>query len=87
MLFPSPRYGAEALVKLLDTVNANVMLVPEAPLPVVSEVLEKREMKRFQIPSADELLNAKTEPYPFSKTFKEHKDEPLICLRKSSRSS
>jgi hypothetical protein len=82
MLFPSPRYGTEALVKLIGTVDAKVMLVPETPVPVCAEVLQKREMKKLQVPSAEALLTANTEPYPFTKTFEEHKHEPLICLRK-----
>jgi hypothetical protein len=84
MLFPSPRYGAEALSRLFETVNAETMLVPESPLPVVGEVLEKRrKMSVLQIPSVEELLTAKTSPYAFTKTFAEHKNEPLICLRTS----
>jgi hypothetical protein len=84
MLFPSPRYGTEALSKLFETVNAETMLVPETPVPVVVEVLGKRkEMRVLQIPSVEELLTAKTSPYPFSKIYEEHQNEPLICLRTS----
>jgi hypothetical protein len=84
MLFPSPRYGAGALVKLIETLDAKAMLVPKMPLPVVAEVLEKREMKMLQVPSVEHLLTAKPKPYPFTKTFSDHKHEPLICLRKST---
>jgi hypothetical protein len=84
MLFPSPRYGADALSKLLETVNAETMLVPETPVPVVGEVLEKRQkMRVLRIPSVEELLTAKTSAYLFSKSFGEHENEPLICLRTS----
>ncbi|KAL1800694.1 hypothetical protein ACET3X_001036 [Alternaria dauci] len=83
MIFPSPRYGAEALVKLIEVVGGKVMLTPEIPLPVVSEVLSKRFMKRLQIPSVEQLLKSTAQPYPYKKTFQEHSKEPLVCLHTS----
>jgi len=81
MLFPSPRYGAEALVKLIESVDAEVMLTPEVPISVVEGVLSKRSMKTLQIPGVEQLLKSAAEPYPYNKTFQEHSKEPLICLR------
>ncbi|RYO73516.1 hypothetical protein AA0113_g151 [Alternaria arborescens] len=83
MLFPSPRYGAEALVKLIESVDAKVMLTPEVPIPVVEGVLSKRSMKTLQIPGVEQLLKSAAEPYPYKKTFQEHSKEPLICLHTS----
>jgi hypothetical protein len=81
MLFPSPRYGAEALVKLIESVDSEVMLMPETPIPIVEGVLSKKEMKTLQIPSVEQLLKSNSQPYPFNKTFLQHSQEPLICLR------
>ncbi|KAG9191819.1 hypothetical protein G6011_10553 [Alternaria panax] len=83
MLLPSPRYGAKALVELIESVDAKVMLTPELPMPVVQGVLSNRSMKTLQIPSVEELLKRNVEPYPYKKTFREHSQEPLICLHTS----
>ena len=81
MLLPSPRYGAEALVKLIESVDAKVMLTPEMPISVVEGVLSKKHMKTLQIPGVEQLLTSKSEPYSYNKTFQQHSNEPLICLR------
>ncbi|CAN9080320.1 unnamed protein product [Alternaria alternata] len=83
MLFPSPRYGVEALVKLVEAVDAKAMLTPETPLPIVSEILEKKEMKSYQIPSVEQCFASSVDEYPFTKTFEECKDEETLCLHTS----
>ncbi|EOA83950.1 uncharacterized protein SETTUDRAFT_138651 [Exserohilum turcica Et28A] len=84
MLFPSPRYGAEALVKLLETVGATALLTSESPYPVQAEILERKSLQTHSVPSVEELFSRdEVERYPFSKTFAEHKHEPLICLHTS----
>ena len=82
MIFPSPRYGAQALVKLIESVDAKVMLMPETCVPVVGEVLEKRGMKALRVPTVDGLLAKETERYPYTKTFEDCKHKPFVCLRK-----
>lgn len=83
MLFPTPRYGAEAITKLIGLTGSTTMLKPANPYPVVSEVLDKREMKVFEIPSVDEFLSTKTSSYPYTKSFEACKDEALVCLHTS----
>lgn len=87
MLFPSPRYGIEALLKLVEAVDAKAMLTPETPLPIVSEILEKKEMKSYRISSVEQCFARIVDEYPFTKTFEECKDEEMLCLRKSARPS
>jgi len=87
MLFPSPRYGAEALVKLIDSVDAKAMLKSEIPIPVVKDVLSMKDMKTLQIPSVEQLLTSKPEPYPYNKTYEQNSQEPFVCLRTYARSS
>ncbi|KAJ4363131.1 hypothetical protein N0V83_010251 [Neocucurbitaria cava] len=83
MLFPSPRYGRDALAALIDRVDGKIMLRPSTPVPVVDEVLQAREMKSFQIPSLEGLLSAQPDPYQYTKAFETSKHEPLIALHTS----
>jgi acyl-coenzyme A synthetase/AMP-(fatty) acid ligase len=83
MLFPSPRYGAEAIAKLIDQVDSHIMLSPSIPFPVVTEVLQRRHMQTLEVPSLETLLTTKRLPYPFTKTFEQHKHEPFLTLHTS----
>jgi acyl-coenzyme A synthetase/AMP-(fatty) acid ligase len=83
MLFPSPRYGAEAITKLIEQVDGDILITTSSPFPVSVEILSQRPMRTFTIPSLDELYAAKTEPYPFTKTYAQHKQEPFVCLHTS----
>lgn len=83
MLLPSPRYGAEALVKLIEQVDGEIIITPASPLPVTQDILQKRKMKTYHIPPLEELLQAQTARYPFTKTFQKYKNEPLISLHTS----
>jgi acyl-coenzyme A synthetase/AMP-(fatty) acid ligase len=83
MLFPTPRYGAESIARLVASVDGSVMLVPSESSPVVSEVLAKRPMRRFDFPSVDHLIASTPTPYKWTKTFESHKLEPLVCLHTS----
>lgn len=85
MLFPSPRYGAEALVRLIEAIDAKVLLSPETPYPIEAEILEKKKgsLRRLQLPNVDYFFTDRVAKYPFAKTFETCKDEPMICLRKS----
>lgn len=82
MLFSSPRYGAKAFDKLIESLDAKVMLMPETCVPVVHEVLEIRKMKALRVPTVDWLLTKKTERYPYTKKFEDCKHEPYVCLRR-----
>lgn len=83
MLFPAPRYGAQALVRLIEAVDAKALLSPETPYPIEQEITEtKKELRKVHIPTVDQLFAETVAKYPFTKTFETCKDEPLICLRK-----
>jgi acyl-coenzyme A synthetase/AMP-(fatty) acid ligase len=84
MLFPSPRYGAESITRLIDQVDSHIMLeASDAPIPVIDEILQKRPLRNYQIPSLETLLVSSTRPYPFTKTFQVHKHEPFLTLHTS----
>ncbi|KAF2995268.1 hypothetical protein E8E13_004033 [Curvularia kusanoi] len=83
MLFPTPKYGTEAVTRLISSVNGSVMLVPSETSPVVSEVLLQRPMHTLDFPAVEYLLTASTTPYTWTKTFEVSKNEPLVCLHTS----
>ncbi|KAF1945066.1 acetyl-CoA synthetase-like protein [Clathrospora elynae] len=83
MLFPSPRYGTESLVALINQVNSTIMLTPEVPLPVAGEVLEQRDMRNYSIPTLEYLITAHPEHYHYTKTYAQHQHEPLVSLHTS----
>ncbi|USP73475.1 hypothetical protein yc1106_00749 [Curvularia clavata] len=83
MLFPSPRYGAEALVKLIEAIDAKVLLSPETPYPIEAEILKNKKdtLRKLQLPNVDHFFSGRVTRYPFAKTFDTCKDEPMICLQ------
>jgi acyl-coenzyme A synthetase/AMP-(fatty) acid ligase len=83
VLFPSPRYGAEAISRLADQVDSHIMLQTSTPAPVIAKVLQKRSMRTYAIPSLSSLLNSTPQPYPFTKTYHEHAHEPFLTLHTS----
>lgn len=83
MLFPTPRYGAEAITTLISRANGSVMLIPSTPFPVVSEILAKKPMRAYDFPLVEHFLSARPMPYPFTKTFESNRHEPLVCLHTS----
>jgi acyl-coenzyme A synthetase/AMP-(fatty) acid ligase len=83
MLFPSPRYGAEAITKLIEQVDGDILITTSSPFPVADEIRSKRPMRTFTFPSLDELYASKTQAYPFTKTYAKHKHEPFVCLHTS----
>lgn len=84
MLFPSPRYGAEGIAKLIEMVGSEIMLLSSPAPPVHKEVLSHQSLKTHEIPSLDTLLSAVPQSrYPFTKTWESHRHEPLVCLHTS----
>jgi acyl-coenzyme A synthetase/AMP-(fatty) acid ligase len=83
MLFPTPRYGVEAITAIITRANGSIMLVPSTPFPVISEVLAKRSMRTLDFPSIEHFLDSEPAPYQFTKTFEANKHEPLVCLHTS----
>ncbi|KAJ5779598.1 hypothetical protein N7457_007318 [Penicillium paradoxum] len=85
-LFLSPKNNTEGALAVLETTNCNIWVnasdVP--PVPLVDEILEKRSMNLLQLPVLDELLDATlTEPFPYTKTFGEAKNDPFCILHTS----
>ncbi|KAM0476242.1 hypothetical protein ACHAPX_006659 [Trichoderma viride] len=85
-LFLSPKNSTEGALAVLDATKCDIWAnAGEVPLiPLVKELLEKRPMQLLELPLLDDLLSDKpTEPFPYTKTFEEAKDEPFCYLHTS----
>lgn len=85
-LFLSPKNSTEGALAVLDATKCDIWAnASEVPLiPLVKELLEKRPMQLLELPLLDELLSDKsTEPFPYTKTFENAKDEPFCYLHTS----
>ena len=83
MLFTSPRYSALAQVKLMKDTDCVTLLVPSTRPPVTNTILEAYEMRVYQIPELQDLLDPDHPHYPYEKTFDEARDKPLVALHTS----
>lgn len=83
MIFTSPRYSALAQVNLLSSIDCKTMLTPEIRPPVVDSILDCYSMRLLQIPTLDDLLEQTHPHFPFKKTFKKARNEPLVVLHTS----
>jgi acyl-coenzyme A synthetase/AMP-(fatty) acid ligase len=60
-----------------------VLITPHPTSPLLAGVLSSHTLKVLKVPSIHDLLNGKTSPYPFTKTFEEAKHEPFLVLHTS----
>lgn len=61
-----------------------VNAIDAAPITLVKEVLENRQMNFLELPLLDELLDAEsTEPFPYTKSFEEAMKDPFCFLHTS----
>lgn len=82
--FPSPRNPKEVTSDLLDTIGCSkVVFSPERQIDVTNIKEETAYMKTWEIPPLWELLHGKADPFLFSKTFENVKDEPAIIIHSS----
>jgi acyl-coenzyme A synthetase/AMP-(fatty) acid ligase len=51
--------------------------------PIVESTLGSYSYHTHKIPTLDELLTTKYDPFPYEKNFEENKDEPLVVLHTS----
>ncbi|KAF2490390.1 acetyl-CoA synthetase-like protein [Lophium mytilinum] len=83
MLFPAPRYSAEAISALIVQLDGKIMLTPASRPAITDMVLAKHEMEVHQVPELDELLDQVHPHYPYDKTFEEALAEPLVAVHTS----
>ncbi|KAM0272547.1 hypothetical protein ACHAQH_008683 [Verticillium albo-atrum] len=85
-LFLSPKNNTEGALAVLEATKCSIWAAAgdATTIPLVKDILQQRPMKLLQLPLLDELLDATpTEPYPYSKTFKEAKNDPFCFLHTS----
>jgi acyl-coenzyme A synthetase/AMP-(fatty) acid ligase len=82
LFLPSPRNSVEAQVNLFNKTSCEVLIT--IPSNKVKEYLEQRPMRLLYVPELEKLLEQGEVPrYPFTKTFEEAKDNPLMVLHTS----
>lgn len=85
-LFLSPKNSTDGVLAVLAATDCTIWVNPidAAPLPLVKEVLDKREMTLLQLPLLEELLcEDSTNPFPYNKSFNEAENEPFCFLHTS----
>lgn len=80
MLLVSPGSSSPAYIKLFDSTDRKVMLAAEPFLQLTREILTTRSMGFLRAPSVEELFSAKYAHSPFTKTFEDALNEPLVLL-------
>lgn len=80
MLLVSPGSSSPAYIKLFDSTDRKVMLAAEPFLQLTREILTTRSMGFLRAPSVEELFSAKYAHSPFTKTFQDALNEPLVLL-------
>ncbi|KAF7872729.1 uncharacterized protein EAF02_008800 [Botrytis sinoallii] len=77
ILLVSPYNSNEGNTSLFNALDCQVLATTD-PVPIGVPVL-----RTITVPNVSELLDKSYKHFPFSKTFDEAKDEPLVCLHTS----
>ncbi|KAF3407185.1 hypothetical protein DPV78_000518 [Talaromyces pinophilus] len=87
MLFTSPRYSSEAQVRLMKAVDCKAILTSSIITPmseIVKQVAEKHgDIPLYQVPMTTHFLDGEYQHFPYTKSFEEAHDEPLVVLHTS----
>ncbi|KAF7869757.1 hypothetical protein EAF04_004541 [Stromatinia cepivora] len=74
----------EGNISLFKALDCHILATTDpVPLGVPAILNSISELRTITVTSVDELLDKNYEHFPFSKTFNEAKDEPLVCLHTS----
>ncbi|CAM1509769.1 Fc.00g001040.m01.CDS01 [Cosmosporella sp. VM-42] len=85
-LFLSPKNNTKGALAVLEATQCNVWVnaCEVSPVPLVKEILQKRPMNVLQLPLLEDLLSTKhSEPFPYTKAFKEAINDPFCFLHTS----
>ncbi|KAJ8060459.1 hypothetical protein OCU04_010783 [Sclerotinia nivalis] len=84
ILLISPYNSNEGNISLFKALDCHILATTDpVPLGVPAILNSISELRTITVPSVDELLDKNYEHFPFSKTFNEAKNEPLVCLHTS----
>ncbi|KAF5872506.1 putative nrps-like enzyme protein [Botrytis fragariae] len=84
ILLVSPYNGNEGNISLFNGLDCQVLATTDpAPLgvPVLPNSMPK--LRTITVPNVNEFLDKSYKHFPFSKTYNETKNEPLVCLHTS----
>ncbi|KAF7925651.1 uncharacterized protein EAE98_006876 [Botrytis deweyae] len=84
ILLVSPYNSNEGNISLFNALDCQVLATTD-PVPLGVPVLldSMPKLRTITVPDVSELLEKSYKHFPFSKTFNEAKDEPLVCLHTS----
>ncbi|KAI1632027.1 L-aminoadipate-semialdehyde dehydrogenase [Biscogniauxia mediterranea] len=83
-LLVSPRNSLEGSMAVIDRTDCHIWVRPRRPIPMVNQILEKKQMEVLDIPDLEELLNPRpVAEYPFEKTWDEAHLDPFVVLHTS----
>jgi len=84
MLFNSPRNSLEGHLGVIDAADCKIWCIASEKNVQVEQILSKRAMRIMFLPSLDSLLHEiPVDPYPFTKSFEEAKNDPILVLHTS----
>lgn len=85
-LLSSPRNSLEAHLHVLESTQCDVLLLPSSfSVPVLKDIKASRNMRVVDMLNVHHWIddNDDEEPYPFTKTFEEAKDDPMTIFHTS----
>ena len=87
MVFPSPSYSIAGLAILLNELQCKTILAPSISPEIVQAFLALHSLKMVVFQEIEELLVEDYPHFPFAKTFKSARHEPLVVLHTSGSTS
>lgn len=72
-----------AHLNLFKVTDCHTMIAPNPPPPFVPPIVAAGGLKLLAIPSLEDLLTKEYPHFPYTKTYEQAKDEPLVVLHTS----
>ncbi|TGO65714.1 hypothetical protein BCON_0001g00280 [Botryotinia convoluta] len=84
ILLVSPYNSNEGNISLFNALDCHVLAnTNQVPLRIPVLLNSMPKLRTITVPNVNELLDKSYKHFPFSKTFNEAKNEPLVCLHTS----
>lgn len=84
VLLPSPRNPPATNVSLMQQTDCTKILYTAEVRPII-ELLRtaRKDIAGFEIPTFEGMRESRPEPYPFTKSFADARDDPIVVLHSS----
>lgn len=83
MLLTSPRNSIPAHQNLFKLTNCEVLVTSNPQPPFIKPILASTKLKVLEIPQVGELFSKTYPVFPYTKTFEEARNDPLVVLHTS----